>query len=79
MPAQGPFDVIVIEGGVQTMPKAILDQLAEGGRIAALFQDGVLGTARLGRKEAGRVHWRDLFNTTAPILPGYATEAGFSF
>jgi protein-L-isoaspartate(D-aspartate) O-methyltransferase len=75
----GPFDVILIEGAVQVMPAAVLDMLAEGGRIAALFQVGVLGTARLGRKERGQVHWRDLFNTTAPILPGYAKEAGFSF
>lgn len=79
LPGKGPFDVIVIEGGVQVMPDAILDLLADGGRIVALFQDGVLGTARLGRKEGGRVHWRDLFNTTAPILPGYVRKAGFSF
>lgn len=79
LPGKGPFDVIVIEGGVQVMPDAILDLLADGGRIVALFQDGVLGTARLGRKEGGRVYWRDLFNTTAPILPGYVRKAGFSF
>lgn len=79
LPGQGPFDVIVVEGGVQVMPQPVLDLLADGGRIVALFQDGVLGTARLGRKDAGRVHWRDLFNTTAPILPGYARAAGFSF
>jgi protein-L-isoaspartate(D-aspartate) O-methyltransferase len=79
LPGAAPFDAIVIEGGVQQLPQAIQDMLADGGRIVALFHEGVLGTARVGRKEGGRIHWRDLFNTTAPILPGYLKEPGFRF
>ncbi|MFB2532712.1 protein-L-isoaspartate O-methyltransferase [Paracoccus sp. p4-l81] len=74
-----PYDVIVIEGGVQTVPQAICDQLKEGGRIAALFQDGGLGVVRIGLKQAGRVNWRDAFNATAPVLPGFARAAAFAF
>ena len=36
-----PYDVILIEGAVQTVPQAILDQLAEGGRLATV----IAGTA----------------------------------
>ena len=35
----GPYDAILIEGGVADVPSAILEQLKEGGRIAAIFMD----------------------------------------
>lgn len=73
----GPYDVILVEGGVETMPAAILDQLKEGGRIAALFMQGALGTVRIGRKIDGLVGWRDAFNAAAPVLPGFAAAKEF--
>jgi protein-L-isoaspartate(D-aspartate) O-methyltransferase len=51
----GPYDVITLEGGVETVPAAILDQLKEGGRIGALFMEGALGTVRIGYKIDGVV------------------------
>lgn len=78
--AQAPYDAIVVSGGaVEVIPDAVLDQLAEGGRIAALFLRGDLGVARLGRKIRGEVSWRDLFNANAPLLPGFARPRGFTF
>lgn len=73
-----PYDVITIQGGVSTVPEAILAQLKDGGRIAAVFMDGALGTARIGYKEGGRVTWRFAFNATAPVLPGFAVRQGFT-
>ena len=75
---QAPYDVILIEGGVETLPPALLDQLAEGGRIAAIFMDGPLGVVRIGYKIDGAVTWRDVFNATAPVLPGFEKEAVFA-
>ncbi len=75
----GPYDVICIQGGVETVPDAILAQLAEGGRIAAAFIDGRLGTVRIGLKHGGAVSWRFAFNAAAPVLPGFAKERGFAF
>lgn len=72
-----PFDVITIEGGVEVMPQAILDQLKEGGRIGAIFMEGALGVARIGYKIDGVVTWRQAFNATAPVLPGFAAARGF--
>lgn len=76
-PQAGPYDVILIEGGVETIPAALSAQLAPGGRIGALFMEGALGTARLGRETAGRLSWRNLFNATAPVLPGFAAMRKF--
>lgn len=75
---QGPYDVILIEGAVEDVPSAILDQLKEGGRIGALFMEGSLGVARIGHHLNGRVNWRYAFNAHAPVLPAFAKERGFS-
>ena len=77
-PQHAPYDVIVIQGGVEAVPAAITDQLKEGGRMAALFQTGGLGVVRIGHKTAGQMDWRDAFNAAAPVLPGFAREAGFA-
>ncbi|HDR27579.1 protein-L-isoaspartate O-methyltransferase family protein [Rhodovulum sp.] len=78
-PRHGPYDAIVIEGGIEHLPEAILDQLKEGGRIVAIFVEGRLGVARIGRKVGGAVSWRFLFNAGAPVLPGFARSPQFQF
>jgi protein-L-isoaspartate(D-aspartate) O-methyltransferase len=75
----GPYDVIVAFGGVEEMPQALIDQLKDGGRIMAVFMQGPLGEARLGRKLGGAISWRMEFNATAPVLPGFARQPGFVF
>ncbi len=74
----GPYDVILIQGGVATLPTSIEDQLKEGGRIAALFMDGALGTCRLGYRIDGRVNWRYAFNAAAPVLDGFEKQESFA-
>lgn len=74
----GPFDVIMIEGGIERLPEAIEDQLVEGGRIAALFMQGDLGTVRIGYKLGGRISWRDAFNAGAPVLEGFSRRTEFA-
>lgn len=74
---EGPYDVIVIEGGVEQVPAAITAQLKDGGRIAAIFLQGPLGTVRIGRKIDGVVAWRDAFNAAAPVLPGFTGAKEF--
>ena len=73
----GPYDVIIVEGGVEELPEALIDQLNEGGRIGCIFMQGALGEARVGRKSDGSVTWRQAFNAAAPVLPGFAREAAF--
>jgi protein-L-isoaspartate(D-aspartate) O-methyltransferase len=76
-PKHGPYDVIVIEGALEAVPAALLDQLKEGGRIGCLFMESALGVARVGHKIDGRMNWRYAFNASAPVLPGF--EAGRTF
>jgi protein-L-isoaspartate(D-aspartate) O-methyltransferase len=74
----GPFDVIVVEGAVEHLPEAITDQLKEGGRIAALFQERRLGTVKIGYRIDGQINWRFAFNAGAPVLPGFQRHRAFS-
>jgi len=73
----GPYDVIVIEGGVEQVPSVILEQLKEGGRIGCIFMEGALGVARIGYKIDGQITWRFVFNASAPVLPGFEADRGF--
>lgn len=73
----GPYDVILIEGAIEHLPEALKVQLKEGGRIACLFAEGMLGTAKIGYKTDGRVAWRYLFNAGAPVLPGFEAHHAF--
>lgn len=77
--AHGPFDVIVIEGAVETLPEALTDQLKDGGRMAVLFMEGTLGSVRIGYKIGGQMNWRFAFNAGAPVLPGFERQAAFTF
>ncbi len=74
----GPYDVIVVEGGVEEVPADLLAQLKEGGRIACIFMDDTLGAVRVGHKLDGPVSWRFAFNATAPVLPGFAKRRVFA-
>ena len=74
----GPYDVIVVEGGVERVPETIEAQLKEGGRIAALFAGADLGTVRIGLKADGAISWRFGFNAGAPVLPGFEAERAFA-
>jgi protein-L-isoaspartate(D-aspartate) O-methyltransferase len=73
----GPYDVVVIQGAVAALPTAITDQVKEGGRIICLFMEGNLGVVRLGHKSDGNISWRQCFNASAPVLPGFAQQDAF--
>ncbi|HTE39090.1 MAG TPA: protein-L-isoaspartate O-methyltransferase, partial [Reyranella sp.] len=79
--AQATYDVILIEGAVQKVPPAILDQLAEGGRLGTVIAapTGMLGVAHLMVKEGGVASGRPLFDAGTPPLPGFAAPPRFTF
>ncbi len=76
-PRHGPYDVAMLQGGVEELPTAISDQVKYGGRIAAIFIEGVLGICRIGLKNGEAIDWRDAFNAMAPVLPGFTRKKEF--
>jgi protein-L-isoaspartate(D-aspartate) O-methyltransferase len=74
----GPYDAIIIQGGVEHIPDTLLAQLKEGGRVVAIFMDNALGTVRVGHKIDGYMSWRFAFNGTAPVLEEFKSTAEFA-
>jgi protein-L-isoaspartate(D-aspartate) O-methyltransferase len=77
-PQHAPYDVILLQGAVEHLPQAIVDQLKEGGRIACLFAEGALGTVKIGYKLDGKMNWRYSFNAGAPVIPGFERHHAFT-
>jgi protein-L-isoaspartate(D-aspartate) O-methyltransferase len=80
LPAEAPFDVIVLSGSVAEVPHALLEQLKPGGRLVAIEGDEPVMTARLHRR-VGEAAWSatNLFETVAPRLLGFAEHSRFHF
>jgi protein-L-isoaspartate(D-aspartate) O-methyltransferase len=77
---QGPYDIICIEGAVAEIPPRLIDQLADGGRLCAVVDDGSgPGRAVLLLRKGNSVSQRVLFDATITTLPGFEVEKGFIF
>lgn len=79
VPSQAPFDAILINGSVEYMPQTLLDQLKDGGLLAAIQVEGAVGRAVLWQRSAMQFDNRPLFDAGAPILPGFERERAFVF
>ena len=78
-PAAAPYDFILIDGAVEHVPPAILDQLADGGQVAlAVIEDGVTRLC-VGRMVAGAFGATAYADAAAAVLPGFETPRGFNF
>lgn len=77
--AHGPFDVIFINGAVETIPDALLDQLKIGGRLVAIFVDGAVGQCRVMVRSETTCSSRYAFDAWAPVLSGFEKKETFAF
>lgn len=77
---QAPYDVIFFGGAVAKIPAAIVEQLAEGGRMVAVITgDQGIGAGTLFLKVGGIVSRREVFNAATPFLPGFEPVKEFTF
>lgn len=80
VPAQAPFDAIVVDGAVSEVPAPLVEQLAEGGRLMVVVKRGFgLGQALRVDRVGGRSSVRVLFDAASPLLPGFEPAEGFVF
>ena len=78
-PGEGPYDAIVLEGIVQTVPGHLLDQLKDGGRLVAVVEDGPIGKATVWCRIGSAFSPREAFVAGAPALPGFVKPPAFVF
>jgi protein-L-isoaspartate(D-aspartate) O-methyltransferase len=78
-PAKAPYDVILLNGGTEIVPRALLSQLKEGGRLVCVLGRAPAAKAMLYRAFGQEVSGRAIFDATAPVLPGFAERLTFVF
>jgi len=79
VPRQGPFNVILINGAVEHLPEALLEQLADGGRLLGVRRESRVGRAFLLERFGDATGERILFDANTPVLPAFRAERGFVF
>lgn len=76
--AEGPYNVILIEGGIAVAPEKLFSQLAEGGRLLAVKNGkGPVGQAVIWQKIGGVVAMRSLFDAGVATLEAFAAPTKF--
>ena len=76
---KGPYDVIIVEGAIEVEPTALLAQLADGGRLVAVFGKGQSGRITLWSRSGSETGSVALLNAAAPLLAPFQKSAGFVF
>lgn len=78
-PDAAPYDLILVNGAVEVVPPAWVEQLAEGGRLGVIVRNGPAGQARIYSRAGGIIASRVVFDAAPPVLPGLAKLAEFVF
>ena len=77
--ADAPYDQILIDGAVEYIPDAIVDQLADGGRLGAALIDRGITRLVVGRKVGGAFGTLSIGDAGVPALPGFSRPTEFTF
>lgn len=77
--AGAPYDLILIDGAVEEVPQALIDQLADGGGLATAIVDRGVTRLAFGRKSGGAFGLVQFADAAAAVLPGFARPRTFSF
>ena len=75
----GPYDQILIDGAVEYLPEAIVEQLADGGRLGAALIDRGITRLIVGRKAGGAFGSLSIGDAGVPALPGFSRPKAFTF
>ena len=78
-PAQAPYDAILLNGASEIVPKALLRQLKDGGRLVGVVGRAPAAKAMLYRAAGGEFSGWRIFDATAALLPGFGAPAAFVF
>ena len=78
-PDDAPYDAILIDGAVETVPQAIVAQLADGGRLAVAIVEAGVSRLSVGRRSGAGFGLAAFADADAAPLPGFAPPPAFKF
>ncbi|MBY0453264.1 MAG: protein-L-isoaspartate O-methyltransferase [Burkholderiaceae bacterium] len=76
---EGPFDVIVLSGSVAEVPKELLAQLNDGGRLAAIVGLDPVMRVTIVQRHGSRFETTQPWDTTSPRLTNFPEPSPFKF
>jgi protein-L-isoaspartate(D-aspartate) O-methyltransferase len=77
--ANAPYDLILIDGAVETIPDELVEQLADGGRLGtAIIEQGITRLV-IGRRAGGGFGRVSIADAAVPVLPGFERPRVFTF
>jgi protein-L-isoaspartate(D-aspartate) O-methyltransferase len=77
--AEGPYDLIFVDGAVEVIPAALFGQLKESGRLVAVVGYGRAAAAILWTRSDDQIGRRTAFNADVRPLPGFRKPEAFVF
>jgi len=78
-PEGAPYDQILIDGAVEYIPDAIIEQLADGGRLGVAITDRGITRLTVGRKAGDAFGTLSVGDAGVPALPGFQRPRAFTF
>ena len=76
---QESADAIIIQGGIEKFPYELEKQAKIGGRIAAIFVDGMKGSCWKGLRTDKGIDWSFGFDASVPVLTEFTKQRQFTF
>jgi len=77
--AKAPYDLILIDGAVDDVPEAIVDQLKDGGRLGVALNDRGITRLMVGIKAQGGIGYHSIADSAVAALPGFKRPRAFTF
>jgi len=74
-----PYEQILIDGAVEYIPEAIIEQLADGGRLGTAIVDRGITRLVVGRKSGIAFGYLSIGDAGVPALPGFSHTKAFTF
>lgn len=78
-PEDEPYDLILIDGQVEFIPDALVDQLAAGGRLGTCMIENGVPRLVAGRRSAHGFGVKSFADAVFSPLPGFARPRAFTF
>ncbi|WHU03849.1 MULTISPECIES: protein-L-isoaspartate O-methyltransferase family protein [unclassified Sphingomonas] len=77
--SEGPYDLLVVDGAVEELPAALLDQLKPDGRVVTGIVDRGVTRLATGQRTEGGFGLTDFADIECAVLPGFERLRTFKF
>lgn len=77
--AGAPYDVLIVDGCVETLSESLVGQVAPGGRVVTGLRERGVSRLASGRTIKGAFGLRAFADVDCVALPGFSAPRGFAF